>query len=414
MKFLFLFFIISSNCFGQAESSEINVINKRLDSIAQLEAQLIQELEILKLTWIQNEINTVGIPTAGIDQEIIRHSAYQLSYNEEHEQANWVMHIILPDIIKGNNSRSNDFREDPLVKNSSAQEIDYFLKELNEDGSYSYDGFGYDRGHLAPSADFKWSEKALSESYFYSNMTPQIGDFNRLKWAELENWLRGYVTDNETNLIIITAPILTPNLKKIERSPNSISIPEYFIKVALDLKNNRGIGFILPHQKIERPLESYTVSIDSIEQLMGYDLFPDLDNLKEQDIESKSDYKPWLPARQKGDVKAIETRLLPKKSINTNDLRQLIDDGERHTVCGKVVSTKKHKKGHVFINLDKKFPNQILSVSIFESNIKNFEYEPEIYLKDKEVCITAKIGDYKDVPNMVLNHSKQIKLLRDY
>ena len=219
MKFLFLFFIISSTCFGQAESSEINVINKRLDSIAQLEAQLIQELEILKLTWIQNEINTVGIPTAGIDQEIIRHSAYQLSYNEEHEQANWVMHIILPDIIKGNNSRSNDFREDPLVKNSSAQEIDYFLKELNEDGSYSYDGFGYDRGHLAPSADFKWSEKALSESYFYSNMTPQIGDFNRLKWAELENWLRGYVTDNETNLIIITAPILTPNLKKLKGAP---------------------------------------------------------------------------------------------------------------------------------------------------------------------------------------------------
>tara|TARA_B110000285_G_scaffold210808_1_gene252972 strand:+ start:231 stop:398 length:168 start_codon:yes stop_codon:yes gene_type:complete len=55
-----------------------------------------------------------------------------------------------------------------------------------------------------------------------------------------------------------------------------------------------------------------------------------------------------------------------------------------------------------------------LSISIFESNIKNFDYDPEIYLKDKEVCFTAKIGEYKGVPNMVLEHSKQVKLLGEY
>ena len=118
------FLIISSTCLGQAESHEINVINERLDSIAQLKAKLIEELEVHKLAWIQDEINLVGLPMSGLDQEVIKHSAYQLSYNEEHEQANWVMHIILPDIITGNHSRSNDFREDPLVKNGSAQEVD--------------------------------------------------------------------------------------------------------------------------------------------------------------------------------------------------------------------------------------------------------------------------------------------------
>jgi endonuclease G len=49
---------------------------------------------------------------------------------------------------------------------------------------------GWDRGYLAPSADFRWSEKALSESYFYSNMSPQLDDFNREGWAELEGLLR--------------------------------------------------------------------------------------------------------------------------------------------------------------------------------------------------------------------------------
>jgi len=245
-------------------------------------------------------------------------------------------------------------------------------------------------------------------------MAPQIGDFNRQKWAELENWLREYVTNNETSLIIITAPVLTADLKKIKRSTNGVSIPDYFIKVALDLKNKRGIGFILPHKKIERPLESFTVSIDSVEQLIGYDLFSDLDDSLENNLESKSNYEPWLPMKQKGDVKAIEPHLLPKKALNTYDLRAIMNDGEKHTICGKVVSTKKHQKGHVFIDLDKRFPNQIFSVSIFESNIKNFDYEPEIYLKNKEVCFTGKIGDYKDTPNMIIDHSKQVKLIGEF
>ena len=89
-------------------------------------------------------------------------------------------------------------------------------------------------------------------------------------------------------------------------------------------------------------------------------------------------------------------------------------DGEQHTVCGTVVSTKKHDKGHVFINLDKKFPNQIFSVSIFESNIVNFDYEPEVYLMDKEVCFTGEITDYNGTPSMVIDHSKKVKLLTEY
>ena len=414
MKILFFFLLISSVCIAQSDIPEINAINKRLDSISILKLELQAQLEVLKLDWIQNEINNIGVPESQVPEDIIKHSAYQLSYNEQHEQANWVMHMILPDIINGNHPRSNDFREDPLVKSGSAQEIDYFIKTMKTDSSFKYDGFGYDRGHLAPSADFKWSKKALSESYFYSNMAPQIGDFNRLKWAELENWLREYVTNNETSIIVITAPVLNPELKKLNRSTNALSIPDYFVKVALDLTNKRGIGFVLPHQKIERPLESFSVSIDSIEQLIGYDLFPGMEDVLENNLESKSNYEPWLPMNQRGDVKAIEPNLLPKKAMNTNSLRAIMDDGDKHTVCGKVVSTKKHQKGHVFINLDKKFPNQIFSVSIFESNIKNFDYEPEIYLKNKQVCFTAKVGDYKDTPNMTIEYSKQVKILGEH
>ncbi len=414
MKLITLFLVLSSFCYGQVETPEINAINQRIDSIDNAKRALIAKIETLKLNWIQDQIETIGVPKTDYEEQIISHLAYSLSYNEDHEQANWVMHIVLPDIVNGNASRSNDFREDPLVISGTSFEKDFFLKEKKADGTYKYDGFGYDRGHLAPSADFRWSQKALSESYFYSNMSPQLGDFNRLKWAELESWMREYVVKNNTSLIIVTAPILNDDLPKVERGINRVSIPNYFVKAALDVENRTGIGFVLPHEKIKNPLESYAVSIDSVEQLLGYDLFSKLDDKLENAIESQVDYQIWLPNDQKNDVVYISTDKLPKNAVNTTRVNGLINSSKRQTVCGKVVSTKKHKKGHVFIDLDKKFPNQVFSLTIFESSIKNFDYEPEVYLLNQKVCFTGNIGEYNNTPNMIIEYGKQVKLLEEY
>ena len=414
MKLILLFFVIGGFCFGQIETPEINEIQRKISALEESKEILKTELEAARLNWIQHQIKKIGIPSTDKTEEVIDHLAFSLSYNEQHEQANWVMHVILPAISDGNATRSNDFRQDPLVTTGTSLEQDYFLKEEKPDGKYKYDGFGYDRGHLAPSADFRWSEQALSESYFYSNMSPQIGDFNRLKWAELENWMREYVTKNNTSLVIVTAPILSDGLAKIERGVNKVSIPKSFVKVALDIENNRGIGFILPHEKIEPPLEYFAVSIDSIESTMGYDLFSNLNDSIENKIEAETPYLEWLPESQKDDILAIPLTNLPKGAVNTQRVNGIMNDGRKHIVCGNVVSTKKHKKGHVFINLDKKFPNQVFSLSIFESNIKNFDYEPEIYLINKQVCFKGEIGEYGNTPNMILEHSKQIKLLEEY
>jgi endonuclease G len=128
-------------------------------------------------------------------------------------------------------------------------------------------------------------------------------------------------------------------------------------------------------------------------------------------IESQQEYKVWLPEGQKNDELAIDLNELPKGAVNTKRVNGIVNDSKKHTVCGNVVSTKKHSKGHVFIDLDKKFPHQVFSVSIFESNIKNFDYEPEVYLLNQKVCFTGKIGEYKGTPNMIIENSKQIELL---
>lgn len=412
--FLFVCGLLGFVCANaQSLEAQIQTVTKQLATLEASKAQFVQQVEELKLNWIQQEIDRVGVPKINAEQEVISHAAMRLSYNEQHEQPNWVMHLILPDIKDGNVTRTNDFRVDTLIKTGSAEELDYFLKTLKEDGeNYAYDGFGYDRGHLAPSADFRWSQTALSESYFYSNMSPQVADFNREAWAELESWLRGYVIRNNVELYVVTIPVLDDGLPKVERSKNGLSVPKQFVKAALDIKNNEAIAFVMPNTKILVPIESFAKSIDEVEELLEFDLFP---NLKAQvaNAESTFNVSKWMPDNEQFDVVAIDFKELPKGAINTYQVPTFVNDGKKHTVCGTVVSTKKSGKGNVFLNLDKRFPNQIFSVSIFKKSIVNFSYEPEEFLMDKKVCITGKIGEYQGTPSMSITGEKAIRLFEE-
>ncbi len=378
---------------------------------AQQEA-LQSRMEKLKLTQCQLEIERIALPAVGEGEQVIFHSAMALSYNEAHEQANWVAHIILPDVLEGNVSRSNDFRVDSAIASGSAEEADYFLKYPQADGSFEYDGYGYDRGHLAPSADFRWSETALSESYFYSNMSPQAPEFNRGRWAELEGYLREYLKRNrQTKLYVVTGPILQDDLPKVERSINGLSLPEKYFKVVLDLEQQRAIAFLMPNHELAYPVETYAVSIDSVEKVSGLDFFPALPDPLEVELESQRTVYDWLPEKQQEDAEPILPDDLPRNSYNTVQARFFADRNEEVKICGTVVDTRLTQNGHTFLNLDKKFPNHIFTVAIWQSNATNFSYEPSELLKNQRVCVTGKIELSRGVPTMEARTEEDIEIM---
>ncbi|MFO8068150.1 MAG: DNA/RNA non-specific endonuclease [Bacteroidales bacterium] len=406
---LFTFFgltVISQN----NNNSKINEIQNTLDSINNFKEELLEELESLKLEQIRFELKEQGLPKVEDGEELIMHSAMALVYDEEHKLAKWVAHILTYDIVEGKVSRSNDFRADPKLQGKTAVEADYFLKHEQEDGSFKYDGYGYDRGHLAPSADFRWSEKALSESFYYSNMTPQKPDFNRIAWANLENTIRAYIQNNTgSRLFIVTAPVINDDLEKMERGVNKISIPEYHYKIIVSLEGNKGVAFLMPNELCEMPLENYSVSIDSIENLTGIDFFHNLPNDLQASIESQNDPQSWLISIDEKDKKPIPMSVLPRNHFNTTQAKRLTNTKRPVSICGTVVSATKSGSGNVFLNLDKSFPNHIFSVTIFKDNIINFSYEPHIMLKDKKICVTGKITEYNGVPSMVIDDEKSIE-----
>ena len=212
-------------------------------------------------------------------EQIIDHFGYSLSYNEEHEQASWVFYELTDNEVLGLVKRKDQFRKNPDVRTGSASLSDY-------------KGSGYDRGHLAPAADMRWSSTAMSESFFMSNMSPQVPSFNRGIWKKLESKVRDWARDNK-RIYIVTAGILDEGLNTI--GSNSISIPNYYYKVILDYTEPelKAIGFILPNKKSKAPLQSFAISVDSVEIRTGIDFFYNLPDDKENKLESNVDVKKW-------------------------------------------------------------------------------------------------------------------------
>ena len=259
---------------------------------------LIALISCLILNVLSQSHTGFELPAITSKDIIIRHLGYTLSYNEKHEQANWVAYELTAEETRKGVSRSNDFRSDNAVKTGSA---------TNDD----YQGSGYDRGHMAPAADMSWSVQAMEESFFYSNMSPQIPGFNRGIWKKLEERVRQWAVEN-ADIYVVTGPILTNHLSVI--GPDNVSVPRYYYKVIVDytLPELKGIAFILPNASSTLPLQSFAVPIDSVEHVTGIDFFPRLPDKQELALEKTicKDCWSWssTSTRQSGKLPATTLR----------------------------------------------------------------------------------------------------------
>ncbi len=212
--------------------------------------------------------------------KIVKHDYYSLSYVEDHEQAEWVAYELKKRYTKGKAKRQDDFRIDEDVMTGSATLDDYRKS-------------GYDRGHLLPAADMKFSKEAMSQTFFMSNMSPQNPQLNRGRWKELEEQIRDWVQEDK-HYYIITGPILSTVTKKTIGT-NQVSIPSEYYKIILDYTEPdvKMIGFIMPNEKCPKDLFSYQVSVDKIEEKTGLDFFADLPDKIENKLEASEDITLW-------------------------------------------------------------------------------------------------------------------------
>jgi endonuclease G, mitochondrial len=234
----------------------------------------------------ENSLNTSATNTGGFDflptstsKQIIVHDNYTLSYMEDYEQAEWVAYELKKGRYGSQNFERPFFIEDPKVKTGSANWKNYRKS-------------GYDKGHLCPAGDMKFSKAAFDETFFTSNISPQLHHFNDGIWNNLEQKVR-YWANKYEGLYVVTGGVLNKNLETIGNE--DVAVPEYFYKVLVSKVNGnyKMIGFLVPHNESDKPLYEFVVSVDEIEKKTGIDFFPKLDDAIENQLEKSSSYKDW-------------------------------------------------------------------------------------------------------------------------
>lgn len=216
----------------------------------------------------------------GTPEQILKRTGYVASYNKTTLLPNWVAWHLTAERTEGSAKRSGvDFAEDTEVPEPRATDWDYYNS-------------GYDRGHMCPAADNKWSKKAMEESFLFTNMCPQNGNLNRGDWNEMEmacrKWAKKY-----GDLYIVCGPILYKGKHKTI-GKNKVVVPEAFFKVVLRTGDNpQAIGFIYKNTSGNRPKDSYVNTVDEVERITGIDFFPSLPDDVEKNVEATADIANW-------------------------------------------------------------------------------------------------------------------------
>lgn len=223
---------------------------------------------------------------------ILDHGFFQISYSEKNRLPNWVSYHLRADNLKRKVAkRKNKFFADPqllLVKMAHASPDDF-------------DGHTYDRGHMAPSDDFAWDQKANDATFVMTNMAPQERSLNRGSWKKLEMTVRKWAC-TEGELRVVTGPI-------VESAPlrmsSQVPIPQKFFKVVLDeTPPRKAIGFIYKQADGKAKLVDQALSLKEIEQKTGYKFFVDLAQNERKPLENAYNLHDWvesdcLPGRKK-------------------------------------------------------------------------------------------------------------------
>ncbi|KAA0714301.1 Endonuclease G, mitochondrial [Triplophysa tibetana] len=203
--------------------------------------------------------------------------SYVTSYDPRNRTAAWVIEQLNPETLTGTSDRKNcNFKEDETVH--------VYHRSTNSD----YKGSGFDRGHLAAAANHKWNQKAMDDTFYLSNVSPQNPHLNQNAWNNLEKYCRS-LTKHYQNVFVCTGPLYLPRhepdgkmyVKYQVVGTNHVAVPTHFFKVVI-LEKQRGDvelrSYVMPNMPVEEkiPLERFLVPIESIERASGLLFVPNI------------------------------------------------------------------------------------------------------------------------------------------
>lgn len=235
----------------------------------------------------------------GLPEQILRRTAYTVSYNSDTRQPNWVAWTLTRANVTEQNMivdrpRNAPFREDEDTPRPRAQPEDYR-------------GSGWTRGHMCPAGDCRWRSDVQSESFLLSNVCPQARALNAGVWNDIEKSCRRWAI-KYGKVYVVAGPIFFKKSQNGVIGRNKVKVPDAFFKAVLCLDSPKpmAIGFVCrnesgesreagvtPDGRKRRKAELYVHTIDEVERITGYDFFCDLPDDVESEVEAHADIEEW-------------------------------------------------------------------------------------------------------------------------
>lgn len=215
-------------------------------------------------------------------KDVVRHTGFTLLYDTRHNTPAWVAWKLTAAHTDGAQQRSQKFWADPAIPRP--YRVDY----------YDYKDSGYDRGHMCPAGDNKWSQQAMYDCFYMSNMCPQDHSLNSGAWGKLESACRTWAKA-EGSVYIVCGPVYNKGTHEKIGIDHVIDVPEGFFKAVVSLRKGKekAIAFYFTNDANNPSYTKLAMTVDEIEKKCGFDLFADLDDELENRIEAKADIKDW-------------------------------------------------------------------------------------------------------------------------
>ena len=212
-------------------------------------------------------------------EKIVHHSGYSVSFNTDWLIPNWVAYELTAEEVQGVEPRGNSFTPDPQIWQSPSTD--------------EYKNSGFDRGHMAPAADMKWSKQAMTESFYTSNICPQNQNLNKGDWKDLEEHVRNMATLYD-HVFVVCGPIVSLKPNHIGYN-QKIAVPDAFFKAILRRKDDTwsALGFMMPNKAGHKNLSSYAMSIEELEIIIDMNLFYNLPDDVEEQVEKTFNLSDW-------------------------------------------------------------------------------------------------------------------------
>ena len=195
---------------------------------------------------------------------------YSFGWSQKDRVALWVAYPLCKLYTNGSAGRTNAWALDPLLGNDSAAPF----------GGYAGD---YARGHQLPSADRQCCYDANAQTFYGTNMTPQLNEHNEKIWADLENKVRGYANTSDTTYVVTGVIVSSTSKKEKDSYGQSVTIPDAYFKAVLKYSKSSTLGtwnaaaFYLEHRAYSGSVgKEHSMSVDELEEMTGIDFFVNL------------------------------------------------------------------------------------------------------------------------------------------